>query len=117
MDKFKNNEKLIFIAPHRILNIRDKCETINNDILLNCKATIDTEQNLKIIEVIKNLKNTKNVFIYDFKNKFCKNKTCYNYLTKEDKFVFIDNFNHLSKEFAEFLSEDFEKFLEKNVLK
>ena len=84
---------------------------------MNCRAFLDSPQNSNIIEIIKSLEKRKNIFIYDFTNKFCNNNICSDYLIEEDKIVFIDNFSHLTKEFADFLSEDFEKFLNKNILK
>lgn len=117
LKKFKNDEKFIFIAPHNVLKSADECKTINSNLLMNCRAFLDEFQNSKIIEVIKSLEKRKNIFIYDFTNKFCKNNICSDYLKKEDKIVFIDNFSHLTKEFGEFLSKDFEKFLINNVLK
>ncbi len=117
LSKFKNNEKFIFIAPHKVFNIRDECKTLNDNLVLNCIASNNIEQNSKIIKVIEKLDARKNIFIYDFKDKFCKKEICYSYLIEKDKFVFSDNFSHLTKEFAEFLSKDFEKFLDKNIFK
>ena len=117
LSKFKNNEKFIFIAPHKVFNIRDECKTLNDNLVLNCIASNNIEQNSKIIKVIEKLDTRKNIFIYDFKDKFCKKEICYSYLIEKDKFVFSDNFSHLTKEFAEFLSKDFEKFLDKNIFK
>ncbi len=116
LNKFKNDEKFIFIAPHNILKTTNKCKILNSNSLMNCRVLLNSHQNSKIIKVIKGLEK-KNIFIYDFTDKFCKNKICSDYLIEEDKFVFTDNFSHLTKEFAEFLSEDFEKFLKINDLK
>ena len=44
---------------------------------------------------------------------FVKKNICYNYLSVKDKYVFTDDFSHITKEFAEFLSEDFNEFLKK----
>ena len=72
-------------------------------------------QNIKITNILEKLKKTNNVFIYDFKSQFCNKKTCFNYLNKNDILVFTDDFSHLTKEFAEFISDDFNKFLEKKL--
>ena len=117
LNKFKNDEKFIFIAPHNVLKITDECKASNSNLSMKCRALLDSVQNLKIIEVIKSLEKRENIFIYDFTNKFCQNNICSDYLIEEDKIVFIDNFSHLTKEFADFLSEDFEKFLNENILK
>jgi peptidoglycan/LPS O-acetylase OafA/YrhL len=115
LDKFNNNEKFIFISPHKVILNTKKCKTINKPLFINCEAKLDYIQNIKIHNILDKLKKTNNVFVYDFKSQFCNKKTCFNYLNKEDIFVFTDDFSHLTKEFAEFISNDFNKFLKKIV--
>ena len=115
LDKFNDNEIFIFIASHNVILDTKKCKTKKTSLLINCEAEIDTNRNTKIYKTLEKLKKTNNVFIYDFKPQFCIKKNCFNYLSKEDKYVFTDNFSHLTKEFSEFLSNDFEKFLKKTI--
>ena len=113
LSKFKENEKIIFIAPYKVMNTDKNCNLGIYNPLDTCRAQIDYDKNIKIIKILEKLKENKNIFIYDFKPKFCKKNICYNYLSVEDKYVFTDAFSHITKEFAEFLSEDFNEFLKK----
>jgi hypothetical protein len=59
LNKFKNDEKFIFIAPHRVLKITEECKALDSNLLMNCRALLDSPQNSKIIEIIKSLEKEK----------------------------------------------------------
>ena len=61
---------------------------------------------------IRELKNfNKKINIYDFTSFFCNSNVCTNYVDKIDLYIFVDNFSHLTKEFSNYISSDFDTFL------
>lgn len=113
--KFSNDEKIIFIAPHKIHG-EDNCDYDNYENIKFCKGKIDNKFNQNVIDKIKSINFRNKIFFYDFKKKFCDEDTCSYYIKNDDKFVFIDKFSHFSKEFGIYLSDDFDRFLNKNII-
>ena len=106
-----DDENIIFISPH-LFKYKD----------MECKFSKLTFQFCNLYEDKKSINNFKskislfqkfnNINIYDFNSLFCDSSTCYNYLIKKDLYVFVDNFSHITKEFAEYISSDFKIFLD-----
>jgi len=116
LDNFEKDIPFIFVAPHFIYESSVKCQPLNHNEPPKCNAYLDDTNNDKVLNILKELKNKNNIHIYDFTNKFCDEKNCLNQLSKQDKYVFTDNFSHLTKEFGEYLSFDFYDFLKKSEL-
>jgi peptidoglycan/LPS O-acetylase OafA/YrhL len=106
-----DDENIIFISPHLFKTNNDKCETTVNNFKI-CYVNKDTKNIAKFksnINVLKN--NNKNIDIYDLTSFFCNSNACTNYIEEIDLYVFVDNFSHFTKEFANYISSDFYIFL------
>ena len=106
-----NDENIIFIAPHLFKTKNNKCKT-SVDKFKVCYLDKDTDsiEEFKLnINVLRN--DNKNINIYDLTSVFCNSGVCSNYIKKIDLYVFVDYFSHFTKEFANYISSDFDIFL------
>ena len=104
-------DNITLISPHLFKKSDNKCKNIYSNFQI-CYLTKDEKniENFKSkINLIKN--SNPNVNIYDFTSFFCNSNICTNYLKKTDLYIFVDNFNHITKEFAEYISPNFHIFL------
>ena len=106
-----NDENIIFIAPHLFKTKNDKCKTsVDNFKVCYLDKDTDSIEEFKLnINVLQN--NNKNINIYDLTNVFCNSGVCSNYVKRIDLYVFVDYFSHFTKEFANYISSDFDIFL------
>ena len=104
-------DNITLISPHLVKASDSKCKNAYSNFQI-CHLIKDEKniENFKFnINLIKN--SNPNVNIYDFTSFFCNSNICSNYLKKIDLYIFVDKFNHITKEFAEYISPNFQAFL------
>ena len=104
-------DNIILISPHLVKASGSKCKNTHSNFQI-CHLSKDKKniENFKFnINLIKN--SNPNVNIYDFTSLFCNSNICTNYLKKIDLYIFVDKFNHITEEFAEYISPNFQAFL------
>ena len=107
---FFDDEKIVFISPH-LFKENKKCKITNTNFQI-CSLSKDEKNIENFKSNITSLKNlNKNIDIYDFTSFFCNSNICTNYVKQKDLYIFVDNFFHLTKEFANYISSDFFIFL------
>ena len=107
-----DDENIIFISPHPVLKpSKIECGIFNN-IFQTCYINKNQKKIEKFKSKLRELKNfNKKIYIYDFTSFFCKSNICTNYVKKIDLYIFVDSFSHLTREFANYISSDFNTFL------
>ena len=106
-----DDENIILISPHLSKVNKNRCETnINNFQICYYNKDYKNIEKFKLnVNALKNF--NKNIDIYDFTSFFCNSNICTNYIEKIDLYIFVDSFSHLTREFANYISSDFDTFL------
>ena len=106
-----DDENIIFISTLLYKSSDDRCKTDKDNFQI-CYRKKDHKNIEKFKSKIRELKNfNKKINIYDFTSFFCNSNVCTNYVDKIDLYIFVDNFSHLTKEFSNYISSDFNTFL------
>ena len=106
-----DDENIIFISPHLLKPSDNGCKTDNSNFQI-CFLKKDDKNIDKFKSNLRELKNfNKKINIYDFTSFFCNSNVCTNYVDKIDLYIFVDSFSHLTKEFSNYISSDFNTFL------
>jgi len=102
---------LFLLPPHLFKTKNNKCKTsVDNFKVCYLDKDTDSIEEFKLnINVLRN--DNKNINIYDLTSFFCNSGVCSNYIKKIDLYVFVDYFSHFTKEFANYISSDFDIFL------
>ena len=106
-----DDENIILISPHLTKVNKNRCKTnINNFQICYYNKDYKNIEKFKLnVNALKNF--NKNIDIYDFTSFFCNSNICTNYIEKIDLYIFVDSFSHLTREFANYISSDFDTFL------